>query len=162
MERPWHGLGRGGGCDGRVLARECLLQHHPRTVLTLRLMKLPGEIWGDTSLISGCSEPHNMHPEVCLSPNSAFPPPPRLSWEVKLGARVHLDTRCTLVFALKPCCSQRWLGWVSLGSRGSNQAGAPRWVTLSDRLSYRPLPLPGTALLHLPPLRRCQVSLQGS
>ena len=117
-------------CDGRVLARECLLQHCPRTVLTLGSMKLPGEIRGDTSLIPGCSEPHNMRPEVCLSPNSAFPPHPpdaRLSWDAKIGAHVHLDTRCTLVFALKPCCSQRWLGWVSLGSRESSQEGAPRW-----------------------------------
>lgn len=98
-------------------------------------------------------------PKQCLSPH---PPDARLSWEAKIGACVHLDTRCTLVFALKPCCSQRWLGWVSLDSTGSSQEGAPRWVTPSDRLSYRPLPLPGTALLHPPPLRRCQVSLQGS
>lgn len=67
-----------GVCYGQVLARECLLQHCPRTVLTLGLMKLPGEIRGDTSLISGCSEPHNMRPEVCLSPNSAFPPTPQM------------------------------------------------------------------------------------
>ena len=62
--------GRGAG---RVAARECSRKHCPGIVLTWRLMTLHREFWGGASLISGCSEPRNKRPEVCLSPSHALP-----------------------------------------------------------------------------------------